>query len=153
MSFVFNRGGRVKITHFSRDPSVKSWRKPCCIWWTECQSSQICIIYCFFKISIFGVKFYDLISDHVIIQLNLRVILNPNLNTMYNTDLKSNPTHKQNPIQIFCMLKHCVMHQKKMRWFQEYCFPHIGTFCDAWIFFESSVEFLLFLVPCSLRGL
>ena len=34
-------------------------------WWTECQSSQICIIYCFFKISIFGVKFDDLISNHV----------------------------------------------------------------------------------------
>ena len=30
MSFVFNRGVGCKITHFSRDPSVKSWRKPCC---------------------------------------------------------------------------------------------------------------------------
>ena len=28
MSFVFNRGVGCKITHFSRDPSVKSWRKP-----------------------------------------------------------------------------------------------------------------------------
>ena len=29
MSFVFKRGVGGKITHFSRDPSVKSWRKPC----------------------------------------------------------------------------------------------------------------------------
>ena len=38
MSFVFIRGVGCKITHFSslfqvysRDPSVKSWRKPCCL--------------------------------------------------------------------------------------------------------------------------
>ena len=44
------------------------------------------------------------------------------------------------------MLKHCVMHQNNffkycMQWLQEYCFLHVGTFCDVskQIFFWSIV--------------